>query len=195
MTEAYPLHWPEGWPRSRVEQRKWSLPGGRQAGWSGVVDRLIGELRRLGARNIVVSTNQPLRRDGLPYAATRRIEDPGAAVYFALNDRPMAMAQDRYELLVDNIRSLALAIEGMRQMERHGGGHMMARAFTGFQALPAPGAGRHWAEVLDVGTGASRAEIEQAYRRRAFNLHPDRGGSTEAMAELNVAYNQACARR
>ena len=82
MTEAYPLHWPEGWPRTLERKRLWSLPGGRGATpeWDAGLDRLTGELRRLGAVNIVVSTNQPLRRDGLPYLATRRIEDLGAAV-------------------------------------------------------------------------------------------------------------------
>ena len=195
MTEAYPLHWPEGWPRTPQHKRLWSLPGGRSAtpDWSAGLDRLTGELRRLGALNIVVSTNQPLRHDGLPYAATRRIEDPGAAVYFMFDRRQMAMAQDRYELLADNIRSLALAIEGMRQMQRHGGGHMMERAFAGFAALPPPSAanGRPWTEVLGLSATASRDEIEKAYRSRAKTAHPDHGGSTEAMAALNAAHDEA----
>ncbi len=199
MTEAYPLHWPEGWPRTLERKRLWSLPGGRGATpeWDAGLDRLTGELRRLGAVNIVVSTNQPLRRDGLPYLATRRIEDPGAAVFFMFDRRQMAMAQDRYELLADNIRSLALAIEGMRQMQRHGGGHMMERAFAGFAALPPPSAtnGRPWTEVLGLSATASRDEIEKAYRRRAKTAHPDHGGSTEAMATLNVAYDEARARQ
>ncbi|MBD1919446.1 MULTISPECIES: J domain-containing protein [Cyanophyceae] len=34
-------------------------------------------------------------------------------------------------------------------------------------------------------------EIKQRYRRLAFSLHPDRGGTTEAMQELNQQYHQA----
>lgn len=28
MTEAFPLHWPEGWPRTAARDRRWSLAGG-----------------------------------------------------------------------------------------------------------------------------------------------------------------------
>ena len=192
MTEAYPLCWPAGWPRTPERKRLWSLPGGRRATpeWSAGLDRLTGELRRLDAVNIVVSTNQPLRRDGLPYSATRRIEDPGAAVYFTRNGPQMAMAQDRYELLADNIRSLALAIEGMRQMQRHGGGHMMERAFTGFEALPPPG--DDWRSILGVPLSGCLADAESAYRRLSKLHHPDRpGGTAERMAELNWAIREA----
>ena len=196
MTESYPLHWPDGWPRTSANKRLWSLAGGRghSQTWASVVDRLLGELGRISAKQVVLSTNQPLRRDGLPYAVSRRFEDSGAAVYFTLN-RQLVMAQDRYELLADNIRSLALAIEGMRQMQRHGGGHMMERAFSGFAALPAPEAERHWSEVLGLSPTASRDEIEKAYRSRAKTEHPDHGGSTDAMAALNVAYDKARARQ
>jgi hypothetical protein len=39
------------------------------------------ELRRLGATNIVVSTNVPVKADGLLYADNKRLDDPGIAVY------------------------------------------------------------------------------------------------------------------
>ena len=192
MAEAFPLHWPEGWPRVSEHDRDWTLPGGRtSASWNEVVDRLMNELRLLGAEGIVLSTNQPLRRDGLPYAATRRIDDPGAAVYFNLNDRSLAMAQDRYDLLTDNIRSLVLAIEGMRKMQRHGGGHMMERAFTGFLALSGPDSNRHWTEVLGASASMSLEEVKDCYRRRARTLHPDRGGHDDAMTEVNLAWERA----
>ena len=41
---------------------------------------LIWELKRLGARGMVLSTNVELRQDGLPYSNRRRPEDPGVAV-------------------------------------------------------------------------------------------------------------------
>ncbi len=45
--------------------------------------------------------------------------------------------------------------------------------------------------TLGLPTAASLAEIRAAYRRRAFLLHPDRGGDHAAMVALNVAYEDA----
>lgn len=45
--------------------------------------------------------------------------------------------------------------------------------------------------TLGLPTAASLAEIKTAYRRRAFLLHPDRGGEAAAMAALNLAYEDA----
>ncbi len=45
--------------------------------------------------------------------------------------------------------------------------------------------------TLGLPTAASLAEIRVAYRRRAFLLHPDRGGDLAAMVALNVAYEDA----
>ena len=192
MTESYPLYWPEGWPRTAATARKWSLAGGRaqSQNWDRVVDRLHTEIERIEGADIVISTNQPLRRDGRPYAARTNIKDPGAAAYFTRQGRQLVMAQDAYELLIDNIRSLAIAIEGLRQMERHGGAAMMERAFSGFERLPPPATG--WRAVLGLQPGAGIGEAEAAFRRLAKRHHPDRpGGSTESMAVLNRAIRDA----
>ena len=42
-------------------------------------------------------------------------------------------------------------------------------------------------KLLRVGSGASRAEILEAHRRRIAVVHPDRGGSSEAVHEANAA--------
>ena len=191
MTDAYPLAWPDGWPRAN--DRLQDLPGGQRikgTGWNQVVERLMRELRLLRATKIILSTNQPLRNDGMPYMAKRLIGDPGAAVYFQLKERNFVMAQDRYWRLHDNIRSLALAIEGLRQMQRHGGGHMMERAFQGFAALPAA---KTWREVLGFGSDflPTTGAVEQVYRNLAKQAHPDVGGSATRMAELNAAVGEA----
>lgn len=191
MTQAYPLHWPDGWPRTRPAQRGY-LQGGRQP-WERVLTRMRKELRLLGAKNVVVSTNQPIRNDGEPYAARRIIDDPGTAVYFELRDRPMVMAQDAYLHIVDNLRSLALAIEHLRGLERHGGGHMMERAFSGFEALPPPKTDEPWHEVFNFypGEPVDRAKLDKRFRELSKVRHPDNGGDHESMAALNTAYQQA----
>jgi len=190
--EAFPLQWPEGWPRTPASKResdrrfygRYGLPMGRAR------DRLLAELTALGARNVVVSSNVALRRDGLPYSEQRRLDDPGVAVYFTLRDRPLVMARDAFVSIAGNMRSLTLAVEAMRQLERHGGSTMMERAFAGFAALPAPGQRKPWRQVFGVDPEWT-GDIAALYREKAKARHPDAGGSDTLMAELNVAYADA----
>ena len=185
-----PLAWPAGWPRTPVHRQdrgyqfnKTGAAGLREKpiSFADARDGLFDELRRLGAKSPVVSTNHPTNRYGVPTEAKKRLPDEGVAVYFQYGDRPMVMASDRYDNAAANMRSLALAIEAMRQLERHGGGTMMERAFTGFVALPAPKSPH---EVLGVRPGAAPDEIDVAFKRLAKTAHPDVGGSAKAMQEL-----------
>lgn len=138
MTEAFPLAWPPGWPRTPAGRRI-SSKFSKNLGFTEV-GKLHAELRRLGATHVTISTNIPVRQDGLPYAdyLRRRMDDPGVAVYFKLKGKPLSMARDRYWTPWENLHSLVLAIEAMRSIERHGGSTMMERAFDGFAALPPP---------------------------------------------------------
>jgi hypothetical protein len=88
------------------------------------------------------------------------------------------------------MRSLTLAIEAMRQLERHGGGTMMERAFTGFAAIAPPDWKKPWREVFGVKPDW-QGDITALYREKAKNRHPDTGGSDSLMAELNVAFAEA----
>jgi hypothetical protein len=181
IIEQHPLRWPMGWARTHSLRRRYG--NFLQISLEGAIEKLARGLRLLGARNVVLSRNE---LDG--------VRDPGVAIYFALARRQMVMACDRYVSQADNARSLGLAMSAMRQLERHGGGAMMARAFDGFAALPSPDAAtRSWREVLGISDGM-RIDVEtidHCYRVRAKRVHPDAGGSLEAMAELNAAREQA----
>jgi hypothetical protein len=188
---AYPLQWPTGWDRTPKLRRALYSPFNTT--FARARERLVEELRKLGATDIVISSNLPLRKDGFPSAegATTQIEDPGVAVYFLKNDKPTAIARDLYRLPVDNLRCIGKAVEHIRGLERHGGSAMVERAFTGFAALPAP---QTPLDVLGVKKGATAAQIKAAYQRLAKGRHPDmRGGSFEAMAQLNAVYEAALA--
>lgn len=201
--EAYPLAWPEGWPRTPAGQRKDTKYNFKKKRWNSssspfwtfaeARDALLNELERLGARAMVLSTNYDVRLDGLPRSGGRTPDDTGIAVYFTLRGRQMVMACDMHLRAEENMRSIALAIEAMRQLERHGGGTMMERAFTGFAAIAAPGARRSWREVLGIlpDTPVDSDVIRSFYRVAARKAHPDAGGSAETMAELNAARDEA----
>lgn len=198
MTVAFPLQWPQGWPRTPDYKRQSDrIFAGKTYGavtMARAGEQLRDELRLLGAASTVISTNVALRQDGLPYSDQRKLTDPGVAIYFQLKGKPMAMASDRYTTVGGNMRSLALAIDAMRQLERHGGGVMMERAFTGFAALPPPNqVKRAWRDVFGLPRGM-RLDMDAVgarYRALAKDRHPDRGGSHELMAELSAAYEDA----
>ncbi len=198
MTEAFPLSWPPGWPRIPEHRRE---PGNQFRGqtFGRARDMMLGQLRLLGAREVILSTNVPVRIDGLPYAQGRPLNgDPGVAVYFVLRNRQMAMARDAFTRIEANLRSLGLAVEHLRGLERHGGATMLERAFTGFAALPAPGAKRGCWEILGMESPSCHPtwrykveDIEAAFRVKLRQHHPDVGGTDEQMAEVNRAREQA----
>lgn len=53
--------------------------------------------------------------------------------------------------------------------------------------------GSVWAE-LGVAEGASLDELRRAYRRRALETHPDRGGDAAAFRRVKAAYEEASRR-
>jgi hypothetical protein len=189
MAEAYPLYWPDGWKRCASYARS-HLQGRLTFGQAR--DRLLRELRLLGAANVVLSTNIPLRRDGLPYADYRRPDDPGVSVFFTYSKRHMCFACDRYHVIEDNVRAIALTIEALRGIERWGASDMIERAFRGFTAIT-QAASRSWREVFGFGKEeeVSAGDVEAMFRKLAHERHPDHGGSDAAMTELNLAREQA----
>jgi hypothetical protein len=180
MTEAYPLQWPHGRPRTSHPER--SRFGSRTV--DVATKELFSEIRRLGAGMPVLSTNIKLRLDGLPYSNQSPPADKGVAVYFTYKKQPMCFACDRWDRVQDNIYAIAMTIGALRGIERWGSGSMVEQAFTGFVALPAP---KDPHVILGVRPGASAEEIDAAYRQKAKIAHPDNGGSAAAMQELNDA--------
>jgi hypothetical protein len=196
-TEAYPLQWPQGRPRTerwRRERAKFDVTFTRAR------DNIVAEIGRLAGRypdpQIVISTNIALRRDGLPLANQRQPDDPGVAVYFLYKKRQMSFACDRWEKIEHNMQAIAKTIEALRGITRWGTGDMLEAAFTGFTALPAPivaGMRRPWREVFGFPPGSipDRDQVQRRFRELASVRHPDAGGSTDAMAELNAARQEA----
>jgi hypothetical protein len=200
---AYPLQWPTGWKRTQHVDRRSATFNKKTHGNRGTqrltiadgAQRVLAELEAMGygRDDIVISTNVELRLDGLPRSDRSEPGDPGTAVYWRTRKgEHKVMAVDRYDRVADNLAAIAATLEAMRAIERHGGALILERAFTGFAALPAPGAKREWWEILGVERSATRDTVRGAYRALASKFHPDKpGGSHEKMAELNSAQEAA----
>lgn len=206
MTQAYPLQWPQGRPRTSWDRRKRGafnkkhIPAGKsyqvtsELSVADAVGRLQSEIDRLGASLYVLSTNLALRLDGLPRSGQAEPADPGVALYFQLDGKPHCLPCDTFDRVADNIAAIAKHIEATRAIERYGVASL-SEMFAGFTALPSPGAKRSWRAVLGLTeTSYPHAPrivtadmINEAYKRLAKARHPDNGGSDEAMSELNVA--------
>jgi len=185
MADAYPLQWPDGWPRAkRTRAAKFKTPTGKAA------TLLSAELGRLGASHVVVSTNVPLKADGT-IRMDREPLDPGVAVYFNRDGQQMVLACDQYEDLRDNMMAVAKTIEAMRGIERWGAGELMDRAFSGFKALPAvASAGEDCWKVLNLPPMSDSRMVTLSHRDMLRKLHAD-GSPSEAFARVNVARDDA----
>lgn len=200
MTQAYPLQWPLSRPRTKTPTRaafgKKVTRIGHSSDWSekasltvaDALGRLQREIDLLGARNYVLSSNVQLRLDGLPRSGQPEPADRGVALYFTLSGKPHCLPCDRYDRVADNIAAIAKHIEATRAIERYGVASI-AEMFTGFMALPEPGAKKSWREILGFSPNLtpSAGTVEDQFRRLAKKHHPDAGGSNELMAELNAA--------
>ena len=188
--EAYPLSWPAAWPRCQTPE--WSR---FQTGITSARDGLLRELQLLGARDVVISSNAVLLKNGLLAARQPKLDDTGVAVYFTVDGKQRCIPCDRWRLLEDNIQAVRRTIEALRGIDRWGTPGIVAAAFEGFLALPAGTDGLSWGRGLEVQPHAAEIEIEAAYKRLAKLQHPDAGGDAASFAQLTDAYRQARARR
>lgn len=203
--DAYPLKWPAGWPRSQVQRSaKFHTVQGPTAehAWKkkaelsvwDATQRILRALAQMGGKDVVISTDIPLRQDGLPMSNRRAPSDNGAAVYWMLDGESQCMAVDLYDRIADNLAAVAATIDAMRAIERHGGAQILKRAWMGLKALPASTAPvmttvqaaeqlAKMAQLPGSATSvlASADEARRIARIATSHWHPDRnrGSQTE----------------
>lgn len=189
MIEAYPLCWPVGYARTKRPQ-----DARFKTTFAIARDCIIEEIKRLGGKSPIISTNIPLKRDGLPYASFRQPEDAGVAVYFTYQGQQVVFACDKWNRIHDNMQAIRKAIEAIRGLERWGVSDMLKRAFTGFKALSQNvEENLSWFEILGCSEYADEEEIKSAYRKAAKKYHPDNSetGSAEKFKRIKTAYDVA----
>jgi len=192
MVESFPLQWPAGW--SKCSFRKFAAFKS-----TNVTNKLLTELRRLKATNIVISSNMATYRKGnieIPYA-NQNITDPGVAVYFTKDGKQQCIPCDKWKTIDQNIRAIALTIEALRGIDRWGAKEMVDAAFSGFKALPGPDdintvPIKTAREIIGVSSDCVDLEyIKFKYRNKAKELHPDSPtGDKNEFQKLNAAFEE-----
>lgn len=202
---AYPLQWPEGWKRTISR----GMPKFEASNFGRIRDRVMRRLRARGSY-CVITSDLPLRSDGMPYADAR-CQDPGVAVWWVEKGKEMVIACDRWRSLSHNLSAIDRTLEAMAGIERWGADTMVDRVFSGFAALPPPGgtsdgtdsvmpaAMPNWREVFEfpgvfeqLGPSDKLAFVKLRYRERIALVHPDKGGNDmNAAVILNAAMEAA----
>jgi hypothetical protein len=194
----------DSWPGTPTKPRD-RMPAYRfRASWPNTIELLWRELRLLDARQVVVQvdvTEGEIRQDGLP-RANARPSGPGVILAFESRHGPLRYACDAYDHFQANIRAIALSLEALRAVDRHGI-TKTGEQYRGWQALPAPTTGPMSVEaaarfIADHSGGAVTAQQvldgwhhgqgTTTYRLAAARLHPDRdGGNAELFVRLQEA--------
>lgn len=191
---AYPLHWPAGFPRWKSGRAGGAFRTNFDTALSNVRKSLEAFAKDSGKKieQPVLSSN--IDMNPLTANTGKRPSDPGVAVWFTWDGLQVCIPVDRYDSPAANLQAIHHIIEARRTELRHGTLALVRATFTGFQALPAP-AGQHWRDVLGLDSvppaSISRATIENKYRDLARERHPDKGGTSEQMAQLNNARETA----
>jgi hypothetical protein len=109
----------------------------------------------------------------------------GGRVEFRVNSNRQVLSCDNWFDYATNLRALYLALDATRKAAQRGILEQFAQAALAM--LPEAKRRRPPQEILQVAEGASIEVAEAAYRALAKEMHPDAGGTEEAMKELNEA--------
>lgn len=188
MIEAYPLHWPDHFPRTTSKlksQFKTSL-----AGALGNVQKSVHSFGKDSGKmcsELVISSNVTL--------GAANPKEGGVAIWFKWDELQLCIAVDRYHKVEENLQAIHLIVEARRTELRHGGLHVVRQTFLGFKALPAAATTKikaAWYDILQVKEHSSQEAVRSNYLSLSKQHHPDKpGGSQEKFAEVSEAWEMA----
>lgn len=185
------------WPGEQTKNRQWSR---FDTPWNQTLELLDRELRHLGAKNVIFQIalrEEDFRRtDGQP-RANANAAHPRVILAFDSKFGPLKYSTDTYADFQANVRAIAVSLEALRKVDRHGVSKR-GEQYTGWKALPpstqpamsTEGAARfleRWGDVPHEAILANPASLHGAYRNATKRLHPDAGGDTEKFQMLQEA--------
>lgn len=195
----FPLYWPNNQPRTEPSKRKraafstrssrFSYGPARKHSVAESAGELEAEIRRMGGKNMVISSNLKVKANGMPYSSQHAPDDPGVAVYFEWHKLNPVFPCDKRLSVEDNLWAIVKHIEALRGQERWGVGSL-DQAFAGYAQLPDPDA-KEWREVLFVPRDSDNETIRRQYITLAKQYHPDAGGDPILFDQIRKAYDLA----
>jgi hypothetical protein len=160
------------WPHGSTPTHQRRSPHVFKASWSSTLELLDRELRQLKARDIVIGCGlreQDIRIDGWPRSGAREPSHPGVEVSLTTQHGRLVYATDVCRRWEHNVRAIALGLEALRAVDRHGITRR-GEQYAGFRALPSatsePSAERGRQLIREH--GGVRAALKAT--------HPDTGG-------------------
>lgn len=179
----FPLQWLPQQPRTKNPRKPVSFRD--DAYYNGL--QLVNELRKLGAKNCIISSNLITRVDNTSFLKNQTLTDNGVVVYFDLKGQPKAMACDKWNKASYNLRALTLSVSAIRGLERWGGSEFLDGLFTGFKALPET---TIMNGVSYFSEFSNKDEAKVRYHELCKEHHPDLGGDLVTFQEVQRQYNQ-----
>ncbi len=156
--------------------------------WAGAYYEVEDTFRKWRVRDFEINANVMASR--AMNTGLSRV-DRAVTVNFVKEGATVTLTLGSQQRPVDNLRAIGLTLENMRMIERRGLAEVAQAAYL---QLAAPEQTRDPFEVLGLRPDAPVGLIDAAYKTLAKGAHPDKGGSEEAMAELNEARDLALER-
>lgn len=187
----------KAWP-GKPTQAAMRWRGPFRAGWQSTLDLLEKELNHLKAKDITIEgffAASNIRNDGWPKSSARPTQ-PGVVLSFETKQGRIVMPCDRYYDWEANLRAIALTLEHLRAVERHGVTSDNHEQYTGWLRLPAAsttdelaGLARKLIFYASVGIDTVKVISDQAtfnslWKEAARRTHTDTGGNTNDFQEV-----------
>lgn len=184
----------EAWPGTLTRAR---IRSPFSASWSNTIETLDRELWYLGpagrhAKSVlqIAMREQDFRLDGMP-RANAKPEHPGVILAVESTKGSLSFPCDKFTRWQDNLRAIALGLEGLRRLDRYGitPGDQQYTGWRQIEATAAPSNSKDDALAVLIKFAGSREgeSVRDLYRRAIKATHPDRGGRREDFDRVQAA--------
>lgn len=151
-----------------------------KASWQQTMSDLSDEMRLWNIDDW--GTNMPRGANWQSWKPQSELERT-VKLSYTKNGKQVNLEMGKQSRAVDNLRVLYLAVHDMRLNEVRGLSEIMESAYLQI----AGGVKKNPYETLQIMKDAPLEVAEASYKARARFAHPDNGGSTDQMMELNEA--------